>query len=81
MAAIFISYRKTEVDKGSSLHLAEDLRESLGDDAVFRYEKGLGLGKFDDQQVAKNNPLRPSGRTRCDPLGNLGSTDSVFYSR
>ncbi len=49
MAAIFISYRKTGVDKGSSLHLAEDLRESFGDDAVFLDVKGLGLGKFDDQ--------------------------------
>lgn len=49
MAAIFLSYRRTGVDKASSLHLAEDLRESFGDEAVFRDERGLGLGKFDDQ--------------------------------
>ena len=49
MAEIFISYRKTGADKAHSLHLAEDLRESFGDDAVFRDETGLGLGKFEDQ--------------------------------
>jgi len=49
MAAIFISYRKLGEDKASALHLAEDLRESLGQDAVFLDERGLGLGRFDDQ--------------------------------
>ena len=49
MAAVFISYRKLGEDKASALHLAEDLRESLGQDAVFLDERGLGLGRFDDQ--------------------------------
>ncbi len=49
MAAIFISYRKLGEDKASSLHLAEDLRESFGQDTVFLDEHGLGLGRFDDQ--------------------------------
>ncbi|MDH3412939.1 MAG: TIR domain-containing protein [Gammaproteobacteria bacterium] len=58
MASIFISYRKTGVDKASSLHLAEDLREAFGDDAVFRDEKGLGLGKFDDQLLRQIKSCR-----------------------
>lgn len=49
MSGIFISYRKQGADKASSLHLAEDLRKALGPDAVFRDEKGLGLGRFEDQ--------------------------------
>ncbi len=49
MAEIFISYRKTGVDETHSLYLAEDLRESFGDDAVFRDETSLSLGKFEDQ--------------------------------
>ena len=49
MGSVFISYRKQGVDKVSSLHLAEDLREALGQDAVFRDEKGLELGRFEDQ--------------------------------
>jgi len=48
MSAIFISYRKQGVDKASALHLALDMRESLGQNAVF-LDQQLGLGKFDDQ--------------------------------
>jgi TIR domain len=53
MAAIFISYRKQGEDKPSSLHLAEDLREALGHDAVFLDDHGLGLGRFDDQLLGE----------------------------
>jgi TIR domain len=53
MAAIFISYRKQGVDKATSLHLAEDIRDSLGREAVFLDEQSLGLGRFDDQLLDK----------------------------
>ena len=53
MASIFISYRKTGVDKGSSLNLSQDLRESFGDDAVFRDDESLGLGRFDEQIIQR----------------------------
>ena len=49
MASVFISYRKDGADKAHSLHLAEDLRKALGPEEVFRDEKGLGLGRFEDQ--------------------------------
>jgi hypothetical protein len=49
MAAIFISYRKNGADKARAFHLAQDLREAFGPDAVFIDEQGLRLGRFDDQ--------------------------------
>lgn len=49
MASIFFSYRKQGEDKPSSLRLADDFRAALGDEAVFRDEKGLKFGRFEDQ--------------------------------
>lgn len=49
MASIFFSYRKQGEDKPSSLRLADDLRAALGEDTVFRDEKGLKFGRFEDQ--------------------------------
>ena len=49
MAAIFISYRKHGADKARAFHLAQDMRESFGPNAVFIDEQGLELGRFDDQ--------------------------------
>ena len=77
MATIFISYRKTGVDKASSLHLAEDLRESFGSDTVFRDEKGLRLGRFDAQLLNQVKSCKamlavigPSWIDRMDELRN-----------
>lgn len=53
MASIFISYRKGGKDDGSSHHLAEDLRKALGEDEVFRDEKGLAIGLFDQQLLGE----------------------------
>jgi len=53
MAPIFISYRKHGADKARAFHLAQDMRESFGPNAVFIDEQGLGLGRFDDQLLDK----------------------------
>ena len=49
MAAIFISYRKRGADKARAFHLAQDIRDSLGQNVVFLDEQGLRLGRFEDQ--------------------------------
>ena len=49
MAKIFFSYRKQGEDKPSSLRLADDMRAAFGDKEVFRDEKGLKFGRFEDQ--------------------------------
>jgi len=46
LAAIFVSYRKQGEDKARALHLAEDLREAFGADAVFLDDRATILGKF-----------------------------------
>lgn len=53
MAAIFISYRKEGEDKAASLHLAEDLGEYFGPEAVFLDVHGLELGRFDEQLLGE----------------------------
>ena len=53
MASIFFSYRKQGEDKPSSLRLADDFRAALGDEVVFRDEKGLKFGRFEDQLLEK----------------------------
>ena len=58
MASIFISYRKGGKDDSSSHHLAEDLRKALGADEVFRDEKGLGIGLFEDQLLGEAQSCR-----------------------
>lgn len=77
MAAIFISYRKLGEDKASALHLAEDLRESFGQDAVFLDEGGLGLGRYDSQLLDEAQSCKamivvigPSWSERIRELGN-----------
>jgi hypothetical protein len=58
MASIFISYRKGGSDDGSSYHLAEDLRKALGPEHMFRDEKGLRIGLFEDQLLGKAQSCR-----------------------
>ncbi|MCP4982950.1 MAG: toll/interleukin-1 receptor domain-containing protein [Gammaproteobacteria bacterium] len=58
MASIFFSYRKQGEDKSSSLRLADDFRTTLGEDAVFRDEKGLMIGRFKDQLLEKIESCR-----------------------
>jgi len=53
VASIFFSYRKQGEDKPSSLRLADDFRAALGDDVVFRDEKGLKIGRFEDQLLSQ----------------------------
>jgi len=53
VASIFFSYRKQGEDKPSSLRLADDFRTALGEETVFRDEKGLKLGRFKDQLLEK----------------------------
>jgi len=78
MPAIFISYRKQGVDKASALHLAMDMRESLGQDAVFLDEQ-LGVGRFEDQLLKNVQSCRamlavigPDWNKRITELQNPG---------
>lgn len=52
MASIFFSYRKQGEDKPSSLRLADDFRAALGEEEIFRDEKGLKIGRFEDQLLS-----------------------------